>query len=358
MPDADHFPGALPEAEKLLDQIENAAEGRALTGTASKLDEMMLALQTRDADAAGISNAVSQVGRAVARRLLILAEQDLGSAPVAYVFVVAGSQARGEQILGSDQDNGMILSDDYQPDCHADYFRELAERVCTGLADAGYRRCPGDIMAINPRWRRPLADWQAQFNQWIDRADPDALLKVSIFFDLDGVHGSQDLIDTLRSGILERTRASTLFQARLAAVALGFQPAVGWFGRLRFEPDGQSRFMDLKRHAVTPVVDLARVHALAMGEAALGSRERLQAAARHDLISAIDRDRLIDAFDQVSALRIDHQCRQIHAGQHPDYRLRADEIDQPARQRLSNALVTIQRAQQAMARRFQAEAFR
>lgn len=358
MPNADHVPVTLPEAERLLDLIDHADNGRALNGAASKAAEMMLALQERNHGAAAISNAVSRAGRAVARRLLVLAERDLGSAPVAYVFVVAGSQARGEQIAGSDQDNGMILSNDYRPDRHGSYFSMLAERVCTGLSEAGYRRCAGDIMATNPHWRRRLSDWQERFRQWIDLPDPDALLKASIFFDLYGIHGDPRLLEALRSGILEQTRCSTLFQARLTAVALGFRPALGWFGRLRFDRDGHSETMDLKRHAVTPVVDLARVHALAAGEPALDSRQRLHASVRHQLISPTDHDRLIDAFEQVSAVRIDHQCRQLRAGQCPDYRLDASELDQPARRQLKAALITIQRAQQAMARRYQAEAFR
>ncbi len=358
MPDADHVTGKAPETAALLDHVNQASHDRALADTASRLETMMLRLHEHGTGAADVSRAVSRVGRAVTDRLLALAERRLGPPPVAYAFVVAGSQARSEQIAYSDQDNGMILSDDYQDERHGPYFRQLAEQVCGGLIQAGYRRCPGDIMAINPRWRRPLVDWRRRFGQWIERADPEGLLKASIFFDLRCVRGDRRLLDHLRDEVLTETCSSSLFQARLAAAALGFRPALGWFGRLRFERHDKRRTMNLKRHGITPVVDLARVHALALGEATLATRKRLELAASHDLISTSDADQLVDAFDRIGSFRIAHQCRRIRAGERPDYHLRAEELDRRDRTTLKRALATIRDAQQAMARRYQAEVFR
>jgi CBS domain-containing protein len=357
MRDAENDSGTVPEATALLDHVNNATSSHALADTAERVGRMMLAMHGKGRDAAAIAGAVSRVGRAVAERLLTLAEARMGSAPVAYAFVVAGSQARDEQVAGSDQDNGLILADDYSPDRHGAYFRNLAETLCNDLAQAGYRHCPGDIMATNPRWRLTLSQWQRQFSGWIERADPEALLRIGIFFDLRAVRDDAGLLPKLHDGVLEQTRDSTLFQARLAAVALGFRPAMGWLGRLRFRNDGKRRSMDLKRGAITPVVDLARVHALALGESAVSTRERLDKAEVAGLVSNSDARHLRAAFDQVSTLRIGHQCRRIRAGEFPDYRLRADELDGAQARRLKHALTTITRAQQAMARRYQAEAF-
>jgi CBS domain-containing protein len=47
------------------------------------------------------------------RACCTLAEAKLGPAPVDYAWVAAGSQARSEQTAKSDQDNCLILDDDY-----------------------------------------------------------------------------------------------------------------------------------------------------------------------------------------------------------------------------------------------------
>src|SRR5699024_4872459 len=90
---------------------------------------------------------------ALTRRLLTLAEEELGPAPVPFAFAVLGSQGRREMGTASDQDNALVISDEYQPEEHCEYFRRLGEMVCQGRATAGQPRCPGDMMASNPQWR-------------------------------------------------------------------------------------------------------------------------------------------------------------------------------------------------------------
>ncbi|MGX8249623.1 DUF294 nucleotidyltransferase-like domain-containing protein, partial [Escherichia coli] len=96
---------------------------------------------------------ISGIGRAFSQRLLELAEQKLGPPPVPYCFMVAGSMARDEQLLLTDQDNALVLDDSFDPDEHDAYFAELAQFVSDGLAACGYSYCKGGIMATNPKWR-------------------------------------------------------------------------------------------------------------------------------------------------------------------------------------------------------------
>ncbi|MEZ5590699.1 MAG: DUF294 nucleotidyltransferase-like domain-containing protein [Gammaproteobacteria bacterium] len=70
---------------------------------------------------------------AITCRLLQLAEQKLGPPPVKYAWLAAGSLARGEQTALSDQDNCLLLADDYHADQHGDYFDALSRFVCDGL---------------------------------------------------------------------------------------------------------------------------------------------------------------------------------------------------------------------------------
>ena len=67
-----------------------------------------------------IAYSVSSVGRTINQQLLKQAEDLLGSPPVEYAWVVAGSMARSEQIAHSDQDNLIILSDAYPHDLHGE----------------------------------------------------------------------------------------------------------------------------------------------------------------------------------------------------------------------------------------------
>lgn len=110
-----------------------------------------------------VSALLSHSADAVARRLLSLAEEELGPPPVPYAFVVVGSQGRKELGFASDQDNALILSNAFNPEEHGEYFTVLANRVCQGLALAGQVLCPGDMMAFNPQWRLTESEWISTF---------------------------------------------------------------------------------------------------------------------------------------------------------------------------------------------------
>ena len=61
-------------------------------------------------------------------------------------LIVMGSEGRGEQILKTDQDNGLLLRDGFA----LAGIEQVAERFSAALADFGYPPCPGDIMVTQP----------------------------------------------------------------------------------------------------------------------------------------------------------------------------------------------------------------
>ncbi|MEN8131002.1 MAG: DUF294 nucleotidyltransferase-like domain-containing protein, partial [Pseudomonadota bacterium] len=81
---------------------------------------------------------VAQIGRIVAnlnatliRRLIRLAEQELGPAPTPYAWIVFGSEGRMEQMLLTDQDNALVFKEDKTE--YRKYFKTLAKHVVSGL---------------------------------------------------------------------------------------------------------------------------------------------------------------------------------------------------------------------------------
>ncbi|QBZ30953.1 hypothetical protein E4653_12105 [Corynebacterium diphtheriae subsp. lausannense] len=107
----------------------------------------------RGAPAQEVSALLSVTADSIAQRLCQLAEQRLGPPPVPYAFVVVGSHGRKELGFVSDQDNALVISDDFRADSHSDYFAQLGNALCEELNQTGQVYCPGDMMASNLRWR-------------------------------------------------------------------------------------------------------------------------------------------------------------------------------------------------------------
>ena len=329
------------------DTVETLAE------VAGRLPLLVQNLAAAGASAERTQRIVTGIADALAIRLLELAELKFGSPPVDYAWVVAGSQARGEFTIASDQDNALILDDAYDAARDGDYFEALARFVCDGLAACGQPHCPGDVMATNPEWREPLSNWQARFAHWIDNPDPTALMHGCTFFDIRHVYGDAALTATLRSSLLERTRGNTIFLSHLTGNALTRQPPLGFFRNFVLSGGrDETGVLDLKHAGVVPIVELARVYALAGGIDEVNTRERLKAAGTTDELSESGARDLGDALTFLSDTRFRHQARQLEAGIEPDSLVAPDSLSRFERGHLKDAFAIVRTMQRSMAQRF------
>lgn len=197
--------------------------------------------------------------------------------PAAWCWLAMGSEGRDEQTLAGDQDNGLVFaaSDGREAQALRERFLPFAEAVNAALADCGFPRCPGGIMAGNPAWCLSLAEWREQFFDWVRCPEPAALLNASIFFDLRPLAGSFALGDALRDEIARLCADAPAFQHLMAANALQAQPPLGFLGDVTVDdPEG----IDLKKFGSRIFVDAARIFALANGCKAVNSFARLRQA--------------------------------------------------------------------------------
>ncbi|MFN4072961.1 MAG: DUF294 nucleotidyltransferase-like domain-containing protein [Thermus sp.] len=288
-----------------------------------------------------IGRVVASLNDALIRRLVREAEAALGSPPVAYAFLVFGSEGRREQALLTDQDNALAL----ESQDHEAYFQALAEHVVGGLIRAGIPECKGGYMAT--RWRKTLGEWQETFRRWMEAPEPQALLETQIFFDLRKAAGSLSL-KPLEETILEGSRKG-VFLYHLARASLEFRPPLGLFGRVRTEEG----FVDLKRHAIAPIVALARLYALTAGSLAKGTVERLKAAAEGGTLSQEGAERLEEAFRFFFTLRLRHQLAALHQGKPVENRVLWASLSPGEKRKALEGFRTIAEMQDSTASRFQ-----
>jgi CBS domain-containing protein len=108
----------------------------------------------------------------------------------------------------------------------------------------------------------------------------------------------------------------------------------------------------MKHSGVVPIVDLGRLYAL-MGElTAANTRERLVGAKAAKLVSPSGADDLIDAFDVISELRLQHQARLIRGGHKPDNFMAPAMLSELERGHLKDAFAVVKTMQSAAANSF------
>jgi CBS domain-containing protein len=338
----------------IASDIRKAKSVQELVQAAMRLPDLQMQLAQAGATAAHVGEAVSHITDSLTRRLLEMAEQQLGAPPCAYTWLSGGSQARREQTSSSDQDNALILSDDISA-ADEGYFAELARFVCDGLNACGFVYCPGEAMAMNPSWRQPQRVWRQYFNDWIQRPQPKALMLSSIFFDLRLVHGDKALFEDLQRYVLEQSKKNRIFIAHMVANALSHRPPLGFFRGFALIHGGEhDDTFDIKHRGIVPITDIARIYALSEGLAAVNTNERLHAAAQSGALSAEMDDNLRDALELIASLRIRHQAAQIRAGKSADNYLPPAHLSELERNHLKDAFKVIQTMQNTLENRYQA----
>jgi len=320
-----------------------------------QLKDCFVRMVNEDANSHMIGSAMSEIGRSFKQRLLELAEEELGQPPVPYCFLALGSMARDEQLIVTDQDNGIILDNSYDDEKHSAYFEALSKFVCDGLAACGYTYCTGDIMATNPEFRKTQAQWEECFADWIDNPNPQALLNCSIFFDLTGVYGRVKWAEQLNAFILRRAKKNNRFLACLARNALNRTPPLGFFKNFVMEKDGRhNNTINLKRRGTAPLADLIRVHGLAIGSQSQNSFERLEDIIEAGILPASKGQDLQHAMELISLVRLRHQALDVESEIEPDNNIEPENMSEFERRNLKDAFLVLSNAQNFLKYRYTA----
>lgn len=338
----------------VVGSIAKQPDVETLAALSSDVRACFQRLAEQDTSSRVIGSTMALIGRGFKQRLLELAEQQLGPPPVPYCFLALGSMARHEQLVVTDQDNALVLDDSFNAEKHDDYFRQLAVFVSDGLARSGYSYCTGDVMATNTRWRQSLRVWQDTFRQWIEQPTPETLLAAGIFFDVDGVWGQNEFSERLRSLIAKAAPANSRFLACMARNALLRTPPLGFFKDFVLEADGRhASAINLKRRGTAPMVDLIRVHALAIGSRARSSFDRLHDVVAADVLPQGRGQDLQDALEFISMVRIRNQAQDMSAGLEPDNSIEPEKLSEFERKSLRDAFQILNHAQTYLKFRYQ-----
>ena len=305
-------------------RIRRARDIESLATIRHEVPGIVGALLESGSGFAPISRIVSGINDAIARRVIALTFED---APLPteldWCWLTFGSEARMEQTLATDQDNGLVFAGPVDEQAARELLLPLARRVNEALDQLGYPLCPGNIMAGNPELCLSIDEWSRRFRDWIDQGTPEHLLNATIFFDARGLAGSEGLFDRWAAAWREPARKNSRFRRQLAANAMRNQPPLTLFGGFRTRERHGQRGIDIKLDGATPFVDAARIEALAEGAAATRTDQRLALVPERALPS----EDLTAAYDFIQRLRLRHQYQQVARGDAPDNLIDPDELD-------------------------------
>ncbi len=295
----------------LLNEAGSSESFKDLRNIYNKLTVLVQSLLETGSRISLITRIQMLVSDSIVKRVIALVKEGKGEAPCPFAFMVMGSEGRGEQTLLTDQDNALIYQcTDTEKDRARSWFLDFAEQVNEGLNQAGFRFCKGDVMARNPKWNLTLTEWKKTFGEWIRNAEPDNVLKSSIFFDFRGIFGELELVDELDREVNEMTRGEAIFFHHLAQSVLKFKLPLGLMGGISAESSGEGQVIDIKK-ILMPIVSYARLMALQHQISARNTLERLDKIYFIDALSESFYKELIQSYSYLMKLRFKTQSDQL-----------------------------------------------
>lgn len=293
------------ETTLLADGVATAQNAFDLYRVKLALPELARHLLAEGLGVLQIAALIAATMKGITARAAELVERELdesgwGQAPAPFCLLSLGSVGRAETLLGGDQDSALIWDGDAALD---PWFAEFGKRTGRLLADAGIPLCPGKVMASEPFWRRNLAGWKKEIERWVDKAMPETMLNVDIFFDFAPAYGEAHLAHDLKAHAVAVAAASPFFLRMLANEVEQAEPPLGVLGGFETE-DGR---LSVKQHGLLPLVNAARVMALKAKLEASGTAERLAGLAALRMIDDGDAQQMRDHHELFLSLLLDQQ---------------------------------------------------
>jgi CBS domain-containing protein len=331
-------------------EIENASDLSGLSQASSRITRMMGWLYRSGSRIELIARLVQQLNaRLFERAWQLIAPPDLVANSC---LCVMGSEGRGEQLLKTDQDNGLILRDGYTPPAD---LEAICQRFSGALADFGYPPCPGNIMLSNPQWRRSVSDWGQATRQWVMMPDGQSLMNLAIFMDAHAVCGDAHLLSAVKRGISERMMDNDVMLGHFAAAIDAFGTESHWWSRLLGRGD-KDAVLNLKKEGVFPLVHGVRSLALAHQVAETGTGARIAALIkREQLEPEMGRD-LKDSLHVFMALKLRNGLLELDQGLPVSGTVNTSTLGTLDRDLLQDAIGVVKRFRAVLRRRFHLDA--
>uniref|UniRef100_A0A7C4AJJ4 Cyclic nucleotide-binding/CBS domain-containing protein n=1 Tax=Thermodesulfovibrio aggregans TaxID=86166 RepID=A0A7C4AJJ4_9BACT len=333
--------------------IQQSTEG--LIHVSKQLNSIIGHLLQQGAKASNITKIITEINDKIIRKIIQLAERELGPPPVPYCWIVLGAEGRKEQTFRTDQDNALIYSDppQGQQESVRKYFLDFTNYIKENLVKCGFPPCPGNIMASNPRWCQPLKVWKKYFSDWIYTPKGDSIMFSNIFFDFRAVYGDFSLEETLRDYLLNIVKDQKIFLGYLANLAVKNRPPLGFFKTFVVEKSGEHKDkLNIKIKGIAPIVDIVRLFSLEKAVRETPTLERIDSLKnKHGVVKDLSEE-LIYAFEFLMLLRIRHQYSQVMEGLMPHNFINPESLSNLEKKMLKESFHLISKLQDLLIEKY------
>ena len=283
-------------------QIINAETLDELKEASHSFIKIIKSLNAKGVKIEFISKLINQLNKKLLDKLYkILAPKELIGKSC---LVVMGSEGRAEQILRTDQDNALIISDDCS--ISEEKLREFTHLFTETLVDFGFPRCEGNIMVSNPYWCRKQSDFKELIYEWVNSPSGDNFMNIAIFYDALCVSGDIEIIKELKNYLFKISSNSQSFYTNFARVINSFDVPLGFFNGFVFNSKDEKHKdeIDIKRGGIFIIVQGIRSLSIQNRVLNTNTIKRINSLKELKVLDDESAKELIMAFNILNSLKL------------------------------------------------------
>lgn len=339
------------QADVIGGQIERAASPEELVDVSERVTQLIRQLHGSGTKIGFVTSLASELNGKIAARLWrMIAAPELVRRSC---LVVMGSEGRQEQILKTDQDNGLIIEDGYDPPDLA----AVTGRFTEAMIACGFPACPGEVMVRNPAWAKPLAAWKGSVRDWITHPSEQALMDMAIFYDATAIEGEPALLERARDHLFALLAGHQAFCARFAKAIDSFETPLGILGNFIVEKGEHKDQLDIKKGGIFPIVHGVRALALEQSLRETATIARIRRLADQGVLGRELAGQLIDAFSALLGFRLEARIEKMRLHLPLDNFIRPAELTKLERDLLKESLRIAKKLKEVIRHHFHLGAF-
>ncbi len=303
-----------------LDNTQNIEE---LKIASEKFVRVIRMLYAKGVKVRYIAKIISQLNNKLFKQLFeLIAPEELKTQSA---LIIMGSEGREEQILRTDQDNALILSNDCT--VSKEVIESFTQKFTNTLIECGYPRCSGNIMVSNPFWVKTQSEFEETIFDWINTPSEENHMNLAIFYDAFAVAGDKYLLVNLKQYLFAKATDSSVFHSFFAKPVLNFATPLGMFANFIVDKKEHKDELDIKKGGIFPIVHGIRALSLENKIRKTNTVDRIKELQEQGVIEKEFSKELIESFNLLLTLRLKFRLQKIDAKEPLDNYINPDTLN-------------------------------
>jgi len=336
-------------AFSVVEDIETQSNIEGLAVLRQHVNNVLKAMVSEKAPPIEICEVITEYNDRITCRAIEICEQEMlkegyGLPPVDYCWITMGNSGRKEQLLTSDQNNGIIFDNVPEENLEevTQYFLKLGGKVVDGLEKCGISKCPERNMANNPLWCQPISMWYQKIAGWVDRLQPQDIHYLTAFSDFRPIYGAKGFGDNLKSYVMDNLCFSQRAFKALALEELKYDVPIKAFRKTITEPTRiHENEINLKTQACMHVVNCVRIFSMKESIPETATLKRLELLAKRGVIPKQDAEYIEAAYQSLLMFRLKTNLEKLKEGKEPDNFINPNQLTKMQYLALKEALIAV-----------------